>query len=168
MYEKGICQLLVVFDLLVERVGGEIDMQPDEHAAQWPNKVVDLCLAYDAPPVIFALVHSSLPTCLGGNRALETANFDNVFAVLENIADRVHPPFVIPSQALKPAHPAVGLPTLSVIAASGVSTVGAHDQLRDHGLDEPGRLLGAGFCDAQQALAESRLCRDPTQTTARS
>ena len=152
----------------VERVCLEVDLEPEEHAADRPVEGVHLRLLYYGPFVV----------CGGGGGGVQTVaapGFDLVFARVEDFAHFSHATFVIPAEPFNPADPAVGFPArargkpafAALFVGREAIVVGTEEELGDHALHESGRLLGGCFSDAKDTFHKLRLGGDPAKSAAR-
>ena len=109
---------------LVERMGGEVEFEPEEHAAERPDEIVHQRLFHHAPL---------------RRHAVAAARFDQVTAFFEDGAHGLHPALVVASETFEPAHPTGNLPPATVLGAATATVaraVRSHDELCDHGLHE--------------------------------
>ena len=96
-------------NLLVERVRGEVDLHPDEHAPERPDEVVHEGFLDNTP--FFA-------------DASAAAGFDLVLTVFEDGAHGLHAALVVSTESLEPAHPASGAPPTTVLGAASATVIG--------------------------------------------
>lgn len=91
-------------------------MDPEEHAAERPEEVVEGNFGDDIPFVVRG-------EGFGGK------GLNEIFAVGEDATHGLHAAFVVAAEAFEPAHPAVGLPAAVVAAAAAAvfGIVGPHD-----------------------------------------
>ena len=107
------------------KIGGAT---PYKHAAERPREIKERDLFNDVPSII---------------NALATAGLDELSPFFEHRAHGPHPALIIPTQSLKPADPAVHLPSpvAPTTATAMLSIVRPHYKLGDHRLNEARRLL---------------------------
>lgn len=138
-----------------ERMGFEVDADPDEHTAHGKLERIQSRCVDEAP--------LGIRTAPGAR----SFGFHKLRALVEDPTHILHPSFVTPSQPFEPADPAVRLPALVLLAATpSFVGLGTDDQLCDHRLHEAGGLLGTAFRNAEKALAEGGLRGYPPQATA--
>ncbi len=141
-----------VADMDPERVGGQVETDPDEHSGQRPDEAVHGDFVDDDAPV-------------GGDSIRgASARRDEVGAFFQDAAHGLHAALVGAAETFEPADPAGDVPGVAIV---GVLRLRADDELGDEGLDEAGWLLGGRLGDAEDAFDQGGLGGDPAETAAR-
>nr|POE87465.1 hypothetical protein CFP56_30054 [Quercus suber] len=157
----------------VERMRVKVDLQPEEHATDWPFEGVKLGFLHHTPAILVFILN-------GGGKGWAATGFHGELAVFHDLTHLDHAPFIIAPQAFQPADPAIRFPPLTVgkpaFAAFVLASFGGvggqarvvrpEHEFGNHRLHEPTRLLCACLCDAQEPFDECGLGGNPSQSAA--